>query len=360
MRIGIITLSASDNYGAMLQAFALQEYIKSLGHETYIIDYLPEYKLRNYRPFILNRWLSKSPIKTLRKIKDEAPKYPCRVLRHKRALKFRNTYFNLYPYTQGMDFHEFDAIVLGSDQIWNPQNTNNCLEDIYWGVGANCKVVSYAPSMGRASLDKKDVAYVSMALENMNNISVRESSMIDVLQPLTKKTITQVIDPTFLLSRDNYEPLVEEPRIDKPYMLLFDLFERPSTLVFALKFAEKNNCKLIRLQGAISAPFWRKDVVQTATVGVFLGLIKAAKCVITSSFHGMAFSIIFNKPFYSIRQHSQIDLRAESILDKIGLKDRMVDDTCDIVFTGIDYNPVMERISDVTSISKEYLLQAFS
>lgn len=360
MKIGIITLSASDNYGAMLQAFALQEYIKSLRHEVYIIDYLPEYKLRNYKPFILNRWLSKSPIKTLCKIKDEAPKYPCRVLRHKRALKFRNIYFNLYPYTKGMDFHEFDAIVLGSDQIWNPRNTNGCLEDIFWGVGANCKVVSYAPSMGRASLDKKDVEYVSMALENMDNISVRESSMIDILQPLTNKTITQVIDPTFLLSKDKYVPLVERPLVDGPYVLLYDLFEKPTTLEFAQKFAEKNSCKLIRLQGAISDPFWRKDVVQTATVGRFLGLISAAKCIITSSFHGMAFSIIFNKPFYSIRQNSEIDLRAESILNRVGLKERMVNDTCDLVFTEIDYNPIMELILDVTSLSKKFLIKAFS
>lgn len=360
MKIGIITFSASDNYGAMLQAYALQEYICGLGHKAFIIDYRPEYKLRNYKPFRLDRWFSKSPIKTIIKMKEEAPKLICRWLRHKRANDFRKQYLNLYPYKEGMGFNEFDAIILGGDQIWNPRNTNNHLEDIFWGVGAKCKVISYAPSMGRATISDSEKSYIISALENIDFISVRESSMIDVLQPLTTKRITHVIDPTYLADRVIYNEITERSHIKFPYILLFDLFEREKTYSFAKQLAEDNNCRLIRLQGTVSYPFWKKDTLQTASVARFLGLIKDAKCIVTSSFHAMAFSIIFNRPFYCIKQNSPIDLRAISVLDSLQLSDRMIVDTERIELTKIDYKQVEDRIKGLSLQSKLFLDKALS
>lgn len=360
MKIGIITFSASDNYGALLQAYALQKYISGLGNKAYIVDYRPEYKLMNYKPFRLDRWLSKNPIKTIIKIKDEAPKCICRWLRHKRAKDFRQHYLNLYPYKEGMDFHEFDVIILGSDQIWNPRNTNNHLEDIFWGVGAKCKVISYAPSMGRSTLTDSEKTYISSALENISNISVRESSMIDVLQPLTSKKITHVIDPTYLADKEIFNRITEQEPIKFPYILLFDLFERESTFSCAKQLAEDYNCKLIRLQGTVSYPFWERDTIQTASVGSFLGLIKEAKCIITSSFHAMAFSIIFNRPFYCIKQNSPIDLRVSSVLNSLDLSDRLIDDKERIEITAIDYKQIEDKIAELSLQSKIFLSEALS
>lgn len=360
MKIGIITFSASDNYGAMLQAYALQEYICSLGHNAFIVDYRPKYKLKNYKPFRLDRWFSKSPIKTLIKIKDESPKCICRWLRHKRAVDFRKHYLKLNPYREGMDFHEFDVIILGSDQVWNPRNTNNHLEDIFWGVGAKCKVISYAPSMGRATITDTEKAYITSALKNIDYISVRETSMIDVLQPLTTKKITHVIDPTYLASKDIFDRIIEPSCVKTPYVLIFDLFERDSTYTFAKQLAEDNNYRLIRLQGTVSYPFWKKDTIQTASVGRFLGLIKEAKCIVTSSFHAMAFSIIFNRPFYCIKQNSQIDLRAISVLKSLELSDRMIDDTERIKLSTIDYKQIENKIKEFGLESKLFLEKALS
>ena len=184
--------------------------------------------------------------------------------------------------------------------------------------------------------------------------------MIDVLQPLTTKRITHVIDPTYLADRVIYNEITERSHIKFPYILLFDLFEREKTYSFAKQLAEDNNCRLIRLQGTVSYPFWKKDTLQTASVARFLGLIKDAKCIVTSSFHAMAFSIIFNRPFYCIKQNSPIDLRAISVLDSLQLSDRMIVDTERIELTKIDYKQVEDRIKGLSLQSKLFLDKALS
>ena len=130
--------------------------------------------------------------------------------------------------------------------------------------------------------------------------------------------------------------------------------------MFAKQLADRNNCRLIRLQGTVSYPFWEKDTIQTASVGGFLGLIKGAKCIITSSFHATAFSIIFNRQFYCIKQNSPIDLRVNSVLNSLDLSDRLIDDTERIVLTAIDYKQIEDKIAELSLQSKIFLNEALS
>lgn len=158
MKIGIITFHFAYNYGAALQAYAMQEHLKQMGHEAYIIDYAPEYHIRKYSRgrtwnscFTPPLW--QFPVKILIKLFRNLEKG-----KSKSFEAFKTKHFNLYPYTTTDDFSFFDCVLLGSDQIWRQDITNNCFDGPYYGEGFKCRVFSYAASNRATAISEEEAS----------------------------------------------------------------------------------------------------------------------------------------------------------------------------------------------------------
>ena len=359
MKIGIITFHFPFNYGAALQAYAMQAKLSLMGHEAFIIDYRPEYHTRQYSrgrtwgncfhsPF----W--QSPIRVFFKLFNDLDKK-----RAKNFDRFSQKYFSLYPYSEKSDFSELDCILLGSDQIWSQEHTDHRFDGPYYGDGFKCRVFSYAASNRATSLtDNERETYISK-LKQLSHIGVREQRLQELLQPLTEKKVVLTVDPTILAGQEVFGSLKLTRQMKDRYVLLYQIPFYPEVFKMAKNFADSINAKLVSLVDRPN-PKYRKDADLIAGPEEFLSYFKYAECIFTTSFHGTAFSLIFNKNFYSIRQNTSADIRIESILGQIGLNDRFIDMLVEPTFKSIDYDLVNPKVNLIRQSSEEFLISAIN
>lgn len=359
MKIGIITFHFPFNYGAALQAYAMQAHLSKMGHEAYIIDYAPEYHTRQYSRG--RTWKScfhspfwQSPIRVYFKLFNDLDKK-----RAENFDRFSKQYFSLYPYSEKSDFAEFDCILLGSDQIWSQEHTNNRFDGPYYGDGFNCRVFSYAASNRSTSLNDFEKETYKSKLKQLSHIGVREQKLKEILQPLTDKKIEVTVDPTILAGQEVFCSIQLNRQIEEKYVLLYQIPYYQEVFDMAKKYADSINAKLISLVDRPN-PKYRKCADLIAGPEEFLSYFKYAECVITTSFHGTAFSIIYNKDFYSIKQNTSADIRIDSILGQLGLRERFIDMLADPVIDPIDYDKINPKVNLIRQSSEEFLLSAIN
>lgn len=358
-KIGILTFHKALNYGAVLQAFGIQEYLLSQGHDAYIIDYNPGYISIATHKFHLSNWLSKSPFKTIYRLFTEPFLCTKRIKRINGFGKFASDYYKLLPYTPNMNYTEFDYLFLGSDQIWNPQITGGNFDSVFWGEKSKCEVVSYAASSRMTNLTQDQIAFVKTHLKKIKCISVREKSLKDLLQPYTSKDISVVLDPTLLVGKECYKKIANPKSMGAKYILIYEVDFHQETIFMAQQLASKLHLSIIELVGNISFKNM-KYRNQTASPQDFIAYIRDAFCVITSSFHGTALSILFNKSFYAIRQNNSADERIRSLLYQLNLLDRFVSLGDTISFQEIDYCPVEKTLSVLRKESEIFISSAIN
>lgn len=354
MKIGIITFHCVHNYGAMLQAYGLQEYLKHLGHETYIIDYRPKYKTDSYKKFNPRYWLSRNPYKCIVRLLTEIIVKPIRIRRWYAFEGFMKKYFSLYKYNSGEDFSSFDYLVIGSDQVWNPSLTGGKFQKIYFGEGANCSVISYAASSKFSCLNVNQQNYFSKQLKHFSAIGVRESSLEKILQPLTDKPVVTVVDPTLLAGKKIFDNLIVLPKINN-YLLFYQIGNNQSNIQYARKIAADKKMKFLYVTSHPILP--HSNFIQTATPNQFLGLIANADFVVTTSFHGLALSILYNRQFIALESSNNGSLRLSSLLNKLGLSDYLVNINSEFHKDSIDYAQINFRLEKEVSYSRDFLKQ---
>ena len=323
MRIGILTYHCAHNYGAVLQCYALQEYLKSLGHEVCVVDYRPTYL--KYGLFIWYNWLSLNPIKCIKKIIRQLRSFNLQHQRYKAFENFIHKRLNAKSINLKSTQHNIACFVFGSEQIW--RKNGNQFDPIYFGefkAAQGHKLISYAASMGLNKLSETEKEQIGKWLKNFSTITVRETSLKQLLSPLTDKRIEVVADPTFLLSQQEWEKIVKAPNISKPYVLIYQVISNPLANEIARIAAQELNAEIIEIASKIDNRLNTHRTVYTASPEEFLGWIMNARFVVTTSFHGTAFSIIFNKAFVSIKQNKPSDLRIESLLNQFQLIDRFI------------------------------------
>ena len=357
MRIPIFTFHCANNYGAVLQCYALQEYLKSLGHEAYVIDYRPDYVVRRYKVFSRRNWIVRDFKKTIKKLLSEP--YLC-IVRYKRNRgleSFIKSRYNLYPYSA--DKSVFDAIVLGSDQIWNPNLTGKSFDEVFFGKDFHCKKISYAASNRSECLSSAEEAFYSKHLAELDGIGVREKTLQALLQPLTTKKVHLNVDPTLLSDKSWTNKLNLTKPLDAEYVMLYEVTRHQKNRCLAMEYANRNKYSFVELTGALALSVRHtKYLDQTASPEKFLSYLKYAKCVFTTSFHGTALSILFEKEFFYIRQYTSSDLRIESLLEVLGLKDRILDRGEMPQAVPIDYNSIREKVEIFRKDSVLYLKEA--
>lgn len=343
MRIGIMTFHRAHNYGAMLQTYAIKTALEDLGADVSVIDYAPDYIDKQYQYF--------KPVKNLKANILKAVNLFSNVSKNNKFNAFKNTYFNLVP------FHTketFDVIIYGSDQIWNP-NISNGFDGVYFGVHDihTLKNVAYAASIGKSSLNKRELSDITELLKNFSEISLREESAEKILRDCYDGNIEIVLDPTLLLSSIMWDKIAMLPEVTEPYILVYEVNKDPNTITAANKLSTISGFPIYEISYQKTKLCNKHRVFTGVGPEEFIGLIKNAEYVVTNSFHGTAFSLIYRKNFYTVA-HYAYGSRMVDLLNKIGLGNRIIDTLPDVI-EPIIYEPVSWKIENERVKSLDFI-----
>lgn len=353
MRIGIITVQRAPNYGAMLQCYALQQYLIKRGYECEVIDLLrpdhTEYISSAYKPYALEK-KTFSVVAFINKLRKNIGFYLLGYAYKKR--KFSKTYkrelqhkiemFNSFndemlyskKYCSIQELYDsppvYDVYMTGSDQLWNPTQPY-CVEPYFLTFVINGgKKVSYATSIGVSVIPEaiRD-SYLSW-LSDYDLISVREQNAVDLLSPKLSKEIVRLIDPTFLLKPSEWLNIADESLLvcKEKYLFYFTIGFYSDLHQYLKKYCKKNNLKLVYIVHGSSDSPCNNEIHEIGLIDVspkqWLGLIRNAEKVVTDSFHGSVFSILFKKNFISYIDSSNTrGSRIENLLALFNLENQL-------------------------------------
>lgn len=361
-KIAIQTLTPNDNYGGILQAFALQQILKLKGFDVVTLNTKQDFR----------GWEASRPKTLLRKIK-----FSLRILlkaeaRMEYKLKQKKTsmrahlerhfkqYLSLSPllptYSDWCDYikqNKIDILIAGSDQIWRLEyNREQILESYLVYNDTPVKKISYAASLGVSVLDEELKNLMQKYLPSFDAISVRELDSVELLSEIGIKS--QVcLDPTLLLS-------------DSDYIKLFDLKKTADVFAFSYILDKNNsdeniksvlpdiNLEIKKIDGDMTYQNFDDPNFHKPLFTEWLQYIYSSKMMITDSFHGMVFSIIFKKPFYVRINKERGASRFISLLSQLDLMDRIWDGS-KITYKEIDYTPIYEKLQILKEKSMDFL-----
>lgn len=364
MKIGILTFHRAINYGAFLQAFALKTFLTSLGHDVEIVDYWPEGHADAYRLFP-HSWKKYSLIGKLKFLVSFILRYGRAKKRRDKMQKLVEEYLNLttlplYQEAQSLNALSYDCIVYGSDQIWWKSNIPSYLgfDPVYWGeyVPTSIKKIAYAPSMGIINLIEDDKRDIRKWLRNFDALSVREIDLYKTISFLTSQEIALVLDPVFLLSTEEWEKLCIPLQRTK-YILYYNLLPSKEADTLVETLSKQMKCDIVEITGTVNLKKIGKRYVQTADAIQFISLIKNAHFVVTSSFHGTAFSLLFKKQFFAIGMGKRAG-RVESLLEQLDISNRLIRNIRVIPTSRIDYSSLSVKLQMLILDSYEYLKES--
>jgi hypothetical protein len=351
-KTGIITFNKAHNYGAVLQAYALKYKLTSLGFSVDFINSDNEIDRKNK---LLPSYKKLGPKQFVRNL--------IRLILNLNRMTKRYIVFNdfIFKYLDSTNIKNssmtYENVVLGSDQIWNPNITKG-FDPIYFGIHPNLfcnNIISYAGSMGNGMLDVNFTPDFKDKLMRLNSIGTRENSLGEAIEKHFKLDTTINVDPTLLLKKEEWGKIVSDKYKNDKYILVYEVEHNKLTPKVSDLISKKLKLpiKVISSKISLRVP---KDHITTASPEDFLSLFSNAEFIITSSFHGTVFSIINHKPFYTMKFNNGIDLRSEGLLSSVGLTSRHIDKLEAVDFTDIDYDQVDQMISTLRSKSESYLL----
>lgn len=344
-KIGTITFHWATNYGAVLQAFALQKYLRLQGCDVEIINYIPR------RAWILEKisWLKNLKIRDIKK--------------EKKIEQFRKTELILSTtrYCSNRELKrirgKYKYVIAGSDQVWNNGFTMRAegkptLSYFLNFVGTETKRISYAASFGFDVATDEYIQTVKKEISLFSSISVRENTGLQVLQQLNVEGVV-VCDPTLLLEKQIYDELVQKSKRNVEPVFSYILHKNQNiawTVVDTINNIYGNPiCEN------------KNDIL---SVYDWLHCIKDSKIVVTNSFHAVMFALIFNTTFIAVAvEGSKMNDRIATILDKVSLQERFLNKNDenlikDLVDKNIDWDNVNCRLADLRIEGQEYLKKA--
>lgn len=353
MKVGIITFHRALNYGAVLQAYALQSYLNELGIESEVIDYRSEYIEHFYKPIKAN------PIKEFKKFLREILYAPSNIKKRWRFNVFIKKHIRLSKVVKNQSDlqalnNEYDFFLAGSDQIWNSR-WSGFDKTFFLDFAFSSKKYSYAASFGTEMLSKEEAETIKNLLHDFQAISVRERTGEKIVRELVDKQAIVSVDPTCLIVKEKWEKICDKPT-DSGYILMYTLEKSDELLSYAKKIAQERDERIICILDSLKK---RKlvDAQGFLSPAKFLGLFANASCVVTNSFHGLLFSTIFEKEVclqYQKGMHAP-NSRLRDFVKEFGLEACVLGSE-NFAPSSIDYNVIKQRMKKHSDCSKNYLL----
>lgn len=355
MNIKVITRHAPSNYGSLLQSIATIKIIEKLGHKCEIIDYIRKDE-RGLRAIT-------TPLKRKEKWNHNIIKkciyillrYPEEWNAERKFKSMRSKYLKLTKrYTNLKDLKELkaDIFVTGSDQVWGPTLNGKYDKAYFLSFVTNGKKISYAASFGKTKFDNETINTYQKLLSNYDSITVREDSAVKMLNNMGVKCIGQVLDPTLLLTQDEWKEYIKtKNKIKGKYVLVYQLHNNPILSEYAIKFAKSINLPLYRVSPTFHQVKRGGKFLYLPKLSDFLSYIKNCSYLITDSFHGTAFALNFNKQFIEILPNNETGSRNLSILRLTNLEDRIVTDYNDFSIGKKEIN--YKRVNQILDKERE-------
>ena len=349
MKIGILTFHRAHNYGAVLQCYALQEVLKSMGHDVQVIDYRQPFIERQTKR-INYLWLFKKicfPWKIPPFLKQSKANWEI----EKTFQCFRQKHFNLTEKCNSRNIPvDFDVYVIGSDQLWSKCGGKE-LDSIYSGnfepVG---RKYTYAISSSVEYLKNVSPIKLRDILQRFSGLSFREKNVCEYVEANFSHKTTCCLDPTLLTDSSMWTPMIRKRDWSKrSYLLLYQVrpFEESYDYLYqkALIYAKERNLDLI-------------DFTKTSfSVEDFVSAHKYAAVVFTTSFHSTVFSLLFERPFYAFTHGTAGDDRYVSLLKSVGLEQHVLSIKEEVKSEPGAINNINERLDGLRASSYAYLEQ---
>lgn len=364
MKTGLVTFYHIHHYGALLQAAATERAVESLGGQCEIIDYYVNQ----------NNALFRKPTGVGSAAAD------AHTALHYKALKARYQRFETFAKDHlrisGHRFESleelrnaelpYDLILSGSDQIWNPKIfPDGHFDPVFFGAFSQRRKIAYAPSFGVPHIPEGMEEELRRYLREFSHISVREKQGQKIVRDTTGQEVPVVLDPTLLLTAEQWSGMAAAPDLDGGYILCYCI-SRPGALApYIHQLAEKTGLPVVQLCGIRQKVHPKARCVLDAGPAEFLGLFQHASYVCTNSFHGTVFSVQFQRPFFTAVAPSELaepeSSRTFSILNRLGLTQRIIGkgDTAGLEDT-IDWTAVNQRLCLARQSSLDYLRAALT
>lgn len=361
-KVGILTYHRSINYGAMLQAYALRHTIQKLGYNTEVIDYgkIGQDKIFYWSTVsikaivgsIINNFLrlfgERRRIASFNKFSEEVIGLSKKHYSNKDEL--------------AEDLHNYQTLITGSDQVWHPLI---CEDDMTYfldfPISTNQKI-AYAPSFGVKELTEEQQKKYIPLLQQIGHLSVREEAGITILKKILNKDVPLVADPTLLCEAKEWDEIAILPNNKKKYILFFTILGDPEgSAEFALSLSRRFGYEIIKIGSIRDIANLKYSSGRYASPKEFLGLVKCAEFVITNSFHGTAFSIIYRKVFFTFLNKNDRNSRLESITQVLGLKSQLKKGKCAVPENlTVDYTQAESRLAILKEQSLSFLKNALT
>ncbi len=324
---GIVNFWWGSNFGAILTCYALQETLKENGLSSLVIRYLPSNRRKSYIGSMSDQFAQK--------YLEVSPSCEC------------------YDDLKNLN-HICQKFIVGSDQVWRYKYFWKCGATVYMldFVDAQHKKIAYAASFGNDKFEapEKDFRVIKSLVKRFDNISVREHNGVSMVQKLFGMNAEHVLDPVFLADKKCYERLLENSDCNQKNFIAFYILDKTKETEQLIKLAEKKyeGCGII-------------DMIKDKKIENWLYYIKNCHCLITDSFHGVCFAIIFNKPFVCLANKDRGYERFKSLLEMFGLMDNCLlssENLSQSVFKSINYKQVNSVIEKYKEKSLSWLLSA--
>lgn len=349
MKVGVITGYYSENSGTLLQAYSIGKVLEKMGHEVIYIDTKNKYSSHSVK-LMLARIVKEILHGKVNNARAAITKY----INFAKSIKM----YDVISIDEAKNYG-IEKFVIGSDTVWN-------LEDKYfreahrqyWPIVEGIEAISYAAAVGNSKLSTMEkYPYTKECLEKMKYISVRDNYSKSVIQKLTDKEVEVVCDPTILIETKELERFKRQLSYEKKFILVYIFEELETTITDEIvQYAKKNDLRIISLGKSFK---WCDEQV-VISVENFVSYYSQAEFVITNTFHGNVFSILFNRQFICApcEKKKVIELLAE-----MGLEDRRIavkEDFVKSISEIIDYNNVNSKIQKMREKSKIFLNNALN
>ncbi len=321
MLVYTITCSNVYNYGAVLQAYALQRFLLNNNFQSEVINYYPPY---------LRKISSKYQKNVVAKIARSILYYPDYTKSGRVFSTFCSNYLRqtepCYDKNDILRLPKADVYIVGSDQVWNPKMSGNGMDDNYYLDYISAKKISYAASIGTDDIEEYG-DYYKTRLKDYYRILLREKSNSDYFNTIGIPS-DYVLDPVFLLEKEDWKRICNDKYDREKYVLVYALHHKQEIYDYAKRLANRNGLKVYVVSVEYKEFFrghdrffWNPSVID------FLSLVKDSSAVVTNSFHGIAFSVLFDKPLHLFDTEKN-DNRIKNIVNTLKLERNVVDIGC--------------------------------